>query len=261
MNFKKLVFVGGVVLAVAGTHDGHAMKRNLLSLENSKKKVDEYYKATFEALDELELRLAEENKVKDEAIDRGLKAHDEQLKKNQKEHDAKMRIRREQFEKNQQVLDRSTKTSAKNSGSPLHVAVKNGDIEIINKILEEVYTSTKKQVLVLAVDENGCTPIHLAAEGGLADVIVTLLEVFGYISSKNKKAAISIQDHKGCTALHLAVKNNCVPVAKILIESLGYSSSDKKAFASIRNHNNRTAYDIAKELELKDMVEFLKTYQ
>ena len=81
-------------------------------------------------------------------------------------------------------------------------AVKDGNIEEVRYLLET------KDVDVNAKDKNGVTPLHEAADRGLAD-IAELLIAGG--------ANVNAEDYDGNTPLHLAIGGGHAEIARLLV--------------------------------------------
>eukprot|EP01132_Coremiostelium_polycephalum_P000308 gene308-397_t len=89
-----------------------------------------------------------------------------------------------------------------NGWTPLHLAAKNDHKEVVKLLL-------KQEAQVYARDNNGCTPLHLAAENGYTDVVKSLLK---------QEVQVYARDNNGCTPLHLAVENGYTGVVKLLLK-------------------------------------------
>ncbi|KAI6685692.1 hypothetical protein NL676_031605 [Syzygium grande] len=117
---------------------------------------------------------------------------------------------------------------ARNGFDALHIAAKQGDLEIL-KILLEVHPE-----LAMTVDVSNTTALHTAATQGHIDVVNVLLEAgsgLATIARSNGKTAlhsaremgiwsiVTRVDKKGQTALHMAVKGQNVEVVEELIRA------------------------------------------
>ena len=89
-----------------------------------------------------------------------------------------------------------------NKDSLLHIAVKSGNNEILELLLE-------KGLNPLVVDKDNNNPLHLAAKNNNADMVATLLPYHSLINRPGQY---------GNTALHFAAKNGNVAIAKSLLE-------------------------------------------
>ena len=87
--------------------------------------------------------------------------------------------------------------------TPLHKACEEGDLFAVKQLIEDGAS-------VNAKDENGRTPLHLAAmKRGNGEILRFLLEA---------KADVNVQDKKGRTALHFAAENYYMFGGKLLID-------------------------------------------
>ncbi len=118
-------------------------------------------------------------------------------------------------------------------GSPLHVAVKEGDIELVKHFIE-------KGANVNIQGAFGETPLHIAVDRGY-DVIVKLL--------LEKGADPNIQSNEGNTPLHIAVISSSADIAYELLKA----GADK----TIRNKAGKTPVDLAMELNDEKMIKIL----
>ena len=106
--------------------------------------------------------------------------------------------------------------------SQLFSAVSNGDAEIVEQLIKQLQSSGTLVKDINEVDDNGATPLHIAAARGHLDVIKILL---------NFKANINQQDLDGNTAAHYAAANHSssgIEVVEIL----------EKAGADVNKENN-----------------------
>ena len=118
-------------------------------------------------------------------------------------------------------------------GSPLHVAVKEGDIEVVKHLLDK------------GADPNiqgafGETPLHVAVDRGYENIVKLLLE---------KGANPNIQSNEGNTPLHLAVVSSFADIAYELLKA----GADK----TIKNKAGKTPLDLAMELNDEKMIKIL----
>ena len=118
-------------------------------------------------------------------------------------------------------------------GSPLHVAVKEGDIELVKHFLEK------------GADPNiqgafGETPLHIAVDRGYESIVKLLLE---------KGANPNIQSNEGNTPLHIAVIASSADIAYELLKA----GADK----NVKNKAGKTPLDLAMELNDEKMIKIL----
>ncbi|KAM5576098.1 hypothetical protein ABKV19_007126 [Rosa sericea] len=91
-----------------------------------------------------------------------------------------------------------------NGRTALHAAVIRNDKEMTKKLLEH------KRALTKAVDEQGCTPLHLAASLGHTSIVKQLLK-------HDRSAAYVREKDEKMTALHFAASKGHVDVMRQLI--------------------------------------------
>ena len=125
----------------------------------------------------------------------------------------------------------------------LHKAVKKSDKNLIAKLL-------KKGQDVSAVDNNGFTSLHIAAQQGNVDVVELLLR-------EGINVAINIKDNRGLTPLHWAIQNGHSEVVKILLQNMHLKEMKNIAdhngmtplhMAVYNSHNNESSVEIVKML-------------
>lgn len=107
--------------------------------------------------------------------------------------------------------------------TPLHIAVKNGSVEIAALLI-------KYGAAVNTPDSGGCTPLHWAAMSGQTALIKLLLE---------NAAEVDSQDIADSTPLHEAIRHNQLNATHFLLEH--------GANISIQDVTAQSPYDLAKE--------------
>ncbi|WP_029520228.1 ankyrin repeat domain-containing protein [Persephonella sp. IF05-L8] len=118
-------------------------------------------------------------------------------------------------------------------GSPLHVAVKEGDIELVKYFLDNGADPNIKGAF-------GETPLHIAVDRGYLDIVKLLLE---------KEADPNVQSNEGNTPLHLSVIASSADIAYELISH--------GANKEIKNKFGKTPLDLAMELNDEKMIKIL----
>jgi 7,8-dihydropterin-6-yl-methyl-4-(beta-D-ribofuranosyl)aminobenzene 5'-phosphate synthase len=113
-------------------------------------------------------------------------------------------------------------------------AAQQGDIDTVKKLLN------KNPDLLKTKDENGITPMHVAANGGHKEIIELLL---------SKGADANIKDNNGRTPLFFAAGNGSIDICTLLIE--------KGAQVNVANKYDRTPLLYAIWRNHKDLAEFL----
>jgi ankyrin repeat protein len=116
-------------------------------------------------------------------------------------------------------------------------AAEEGDINKVELILEE------NPRLLNSKDENGATPLHVAAAKGHRNIAELFLA---------RGAKLNAKDHEGCTPLHHAVINNHIPLVELLIS--------ENAKINVRDISGYTPLRMAHNTRLKEMIELLKAH-
>ncbi|CAM9425723.1 unnamed protein product [Lampetra fluviatilis] len=98
----------------------------------------------------------------------------------------------------------STKTTCE---SPLHYCARSGNAEILTEMLKHIGANQMQHVLNRA-DQNGWSPLLMAAEKGHVEVVRILLK---------NNARVDVFDELGKAALHLAAENGHEGIADILL--------------------------------------------
>lgn len=91
--------------------------------------------------------------------------------------------------------------------TPLHQAVKQKNVEMVQLLLE--YGSN-----VAAQNSEGMTLLHLAALQGSTEILHELVKAMS-----ESRYELAILDHYGRTALHCAVISDCAQAAKIILDA------------------------------------------
>uniref|UniRef100_A0A4X2LR40 Transient receptor potential cation channel subfamily A member 1 n=1 Tax=Vombatus ursinus TaxID=29139 RepID=A0A4X2LR40_VOMUR len=102
-------------------------------------------------------------------------------------------------------LDGSICIKSKDNKSPLHFAANFGRINTCQRLVRDM-TDTR---LLNEGDQNGMTPLHLAAKNGHDKVVKFLL----------KKGALFLSDYNGWTALHHASMGGYTQTMKIILDT------------------------------------------
>lgn len=120
--------------------------------------------------------------------------------------------------------------------SPLHVAVKNRNFEMIEMFLENGAD-------IDIQDRNGLTPLHYAIGQKLTDIVKYLVK---------RGADIHLANEYGITPLHQAAYSGRIEV----VEFLMISGADPL----VKNAQGATPYDLAKAKGRLDVASYLESY-
>lgn len=110
----------------------------------------------------------------------------------------------------------------------------------------ETMTLEKQKDLILSVDENQQTALHLASESGRSDLVEYFCSLYKHEELLFKK------DNSGCTALHYAKDKK---TAKLLVQSV--SPEKQKEFLLFDDEDELTALHAAASDGRTDVVEYL----
>ncbi|KAE8651283.1 hypothetical protein Csa_001787 [Cucumis sativus] len=128
--------------------------------------------------------------------------------------------------------------------TPLHLASKNGDMEMVRVLLD------KNRSACLVRDFNGLIPLHHAVIGGHVQMVKELIRA--------RPRSMWIKLKNGQTVLHLCVEDNHLEVIKLLIEIALYHDED---FLDITDDAGNTILDMSLKLKRFEMLEYLLTIQ
>jgi len=132
------------------------------------------------------------------------------------------------------------------NGTALH-SVNNA--ETARQLVESVEVCKQKE-FILSVDDNKCTPLHVAAHEGKTDVVEYLCSL-----STTDNELILKQDVNGRIALHHAGNSK---IAKLLVEAV--LPGDRNSFILSVDDGQLTALHVAVMLEKTQVVEYLCSF-
>ncbi|WP_295157344.1 ankyrin repeat domain-containing protein [uncultured Brachyspira sp.] len=132
------------------------------------------------------------------------------------------------------IIKKISKNIKIESSDNIHIACLYGDIKKIKKLIALGVNINSK-------DFSNKTPLMYAAEDGAVETIEYLIK---------NGASINETDVRGDSALIIAVKNNNIKASQILIES--------GANLQIKNEDYKDALSIAKDMEYKEIIEFIE---
>jgi cytohesin len=165
----------------------------------------------------------------------------------------------------QQLLDHSADIQAqdKDGQTALHIAAQSGLFKAIQKLLNydtRTQTETREDGTVLykvetgnnengqinSVDNDGKTPLHLAAQAGHESVVRLLVRI-GRVGSAN------LADNTGKTPLHLAAEAGYKPIIQLLLE--GRASE----LVSVADNDGKSPSHLATKAGHESAIELLAT--
>ncbi|MFT4314373.1 MAG: ankyrin repeat domain-containing protein, partial [Wolbachia pipientis] len=132
--------------------------------------------------------------------------------------------------------------------TPLHFAARNGEVKVVEKLLEYV---TDKEDYVKSKNNKDETALHFAARSGEVKVVEKLLE---YVT--DKEDYVKSKNNKDETALHFAARNGEVKVVEKLLEYV----TDKEDYVKSKNNKDETALHFAARSGEVKVVEKLLEY-
>lgn len=101
-------------------------------------------------------------------------------------------------------------TAEVNRITPLWIAARNGNVDVVEKLLEY-------QAKLTATHTNGTTPLHVAAQHGHVQVVKRLLREYAKSAFSNSGAYIGIVDVEGNTAVLAAARAGRFAVVEALL--------------------------------------------
>lgn len=129
----------------------------------------------------------------------------------------------------------STLRSDSNEITPLHRAVRSGDLATLQQLLKTI-------VNIDVVDNEGKSPLHKACEGNKAEIIAELIRA---------GADVNLKDNNERTPLHIACYHrNSSSIVKVLLQS--------GVILNAKDKNGRTALQIATACENSEVIALLK---
>ena len=131
------------------------------------------------------------------------------------------------------IIKKITKNIKIENSDSINIACLYGDLTKIKRLLASGANINSK-------DFSNKTPLMYAAEDGAIDTIDFLIK---------SGANINDTDVRGDSALIIAVKNNNIKASELLIES--------GADLNIKNEDNKDAFEIAKDLGHKEIIDFI----
>lgn len=128
-----------------------------------------------------------------------------------------------------------------NGFTPLHIAASSGAVDIVKAILES--NSDALQI----VSSNKISALHLACENDR-------LEVIQVLNDKIPSLDWNLSDCYGNTCLHYASENDSIEALQFLLDQ----NLDKNVDLRLRNNSDKTAFAIAEEKKFHHVYKLLK---
>ncbi|XVF79715.1 hypothetical protein PTKIN_Ptkin15bG0011700 [Pterospermum kingtungense] len=122
-------------------------------------------------------------------------------------------------------------TLSSSTESPLHVAVKAGQLDFVREIIKH------KPEFAKEMNTDGYRPLDIAAITGHIDIVKQLLQVDSQIC---RLQDVTIH---GETAFHLAVKNHQFPAFKVLVKWL--ENLNERTVINFRDRDGNTVLHLA----------------
>lgn len=124
----------------------------------------------------------------------------------------------------QKVLDTLVVTTTWEKETPVHIAIKEGKVDLAKALLER-----GKAELARKQDNNRNTALHIAADYGRTEIVKILLQHDG-------KNLVYMKNAYGCTALHKAARHGHTDIVKALLELGG------EELLHVQDSNRETAF-------------------
>ncbi len=125
--------------------------------------------------------------------------------------------------------------------TPLHYAVNNGHIKVVNILLANGADATK-------VTNKGNTPLHTAASKGHKEIIEALLQRVSHNKLSDFINAKTIV--KGTTSLHVATENSFFEAVKSLLKH--------GAIYNIKNKEGKTPLDLSRDQNITNLLKLVE---
>ena len=145
-------------------------------------------------------------------------------------------------------IDRTSEDDKPQNGNretPLHLAVKSGNLEIVKILVKQEGNYGPDPN---TCNRNGDTALHFAVKSGNLEIVKILVKQEG-----NYGPDPNICNRNGDTALHFAVKSGNLEIVKILVKQEGNYGPDP----NICNRNGDTALHLALKAKSSELAEIL----
>ncbi|KAL0370034.1 UNVERIFIED_CONTAM: Ankyrin repeat-containing protein [Sesamum angustifolium] len=129
------------------------------------------------------------------------------------------------------------------NATALHTAATQGRIEIVNFFLGALVG--KDPGITIRTDKKGQTALHMAVKGQNLEVVEELIRA--------DRSTINMVDTKGNTVLHIATRKGRAQFVKMLL-------SQKETDTKVVNRSNETAFDTAEKMGHSDIIAILQEH-
>lgn len=126
---------------------------------------------------------------------------------------------------------------------PVHVAAYVGPVDSLRMIIEDADSSDGDAIQdtqILAPDNDGMTPLHLAVLGARLDNVQLLVEAYNA-----EGVELLARDSAGMTALMWAVSMNNYEISRAILNGIAGDASEKRDLVNVRNGDGETALFLA----------------
>ncbi|XP_047181203.1 protein ACCELERATED CELL DEATH 6-like, partial [Vigna umbellata] len=135
----------------------------------------------------------------------------------------------------------------------LHIAALYGNDKCVEKVLQI------GEHLLLKINGNGDTPLHVAARAGKISTLEKLVAALLHRNSEEAKETILVTNKQGNTFFHEALLNGHKNVMNILVSSPAFEQLAEETVFVSSNNNDKSVLDLAIEKGYEDIVDDVLT--